>query len=537
MELIDQHIKQIMEECKVRARDAGLRFDDESLEYIVTNKDMLELSPKLMIPTLYDYWVHDVEVLKGFGKYKLYPSNPFETVINSRPAISFYNDNNPDWMNIMIFYHVLAHIDFFQNNTFFENTWNDDFVGLALADKRLMANLRSEHGRWVDYAIEFSRNIDNLTGYFEGIIKHNFPVEMNPSSRVDYYFGIFLDQIEKVPIHKIFQEVERFNQLIEQNRNVSESIFFSAVKTKYPEFQAKFEKYLTEKKKDDSIDVMEFIRDNSPFLKKEQNSWIRSVMSIVRNTSLYFGPQIRTKTINEGWASYWHDELFRKDDRIQGHEVAYAKLNASVTSISRIGLNPYAIGLRLIQFVEELANKGKLGFDFQKITDIEDRERYDKKTGKGKEAIFKLREVYSDFTLINTFTTQDFVDDHNLFVTGQRLNKTTGVYEYYIKSRKSEDYKKMLIDSLYHPPKVTVNKDKSNEDNLYLVHLFENKQIINEFISDTMIGIEYLWGGQVQLETTEIHQKPDISAKDKPELEYRRVLYTMKDRKISKKEI
>ncbi|MFP4033856.1 MAG: SpoVR family protein, partial [Desulfococcaceae bacterium] len=72
MELIDQHAKNIMEGCKERARDMGLRFEDESLEYIVTNRDLLDLSPKVMIPTLYDYWVQDVEVLKGRGKYELY---------------------------------------------------------------------------------------------------------------------------------------------------------------------------------------------------------------------------------------------------------------------------------------------------------------------------------------------------------------------------------------------------------------------------------------------------------------------------------
>ena len=90
MELIDQRTKKIMEECKERARSAGLQFENETLEYIVSNRDLLELSPKMMIPTLYDYWVHDVEVLKEYGKYKLYPTNPYETVINSRPANNTY---------------------------------------------------------------------------------------------------------------------------------------------------------------------------------------------------------------------------------------------------------------------------------------------------------------------------------------------------------------------------------------------------------------------------------------------------------------
>jgi stage V sporulation protein R len=123
MELISQHAKRIMEGCKERARQAGLRFEDETLEYIVTNRDLVELVPKVMIPTLYDYWVQEVEVLREQGRYELYPNNPYETVINTRPPISYYNDNNPDWLNVMIFYHVIGHIDFFQNNLFFRHTW------------------------------------------------------------------------------------------------------------------------------------------------------------------------------------------------------------------------------------------------------------------------------------------------------------------------------------------------------------------------------------------------------------------------------
>jgi len=45
VEIISQHTKKIMEKCKERALDAGLSFDNESLEYIVTNRDMLRLSP------------------------------------------------------------------------------------------------------------------------------------------------------------------------------------------------------------------------------------------------------------------------------------------------------------------------------------------------------------------------------------------------------------------------------------------------------------------------------------------------------------
>jgi len=92
----------------------------------------------------------------------------------------------------------------------------------------------------------------------------------------------------------------------------------------------------------EGIDVLRFLMEYSPFLNREDNRWMLTVLEVIRSTSLYFQPQIRTKIMNEGWASYWHEKLFLGDDRIGGHEVEYALVNAKVTSMPRVGLNPYA---------------------------------------------------------------------------------------------------------------------------------------------------------------------------------------------------
>ena len=222
MELIDQEAKKIMEECKVRARREGLQFRDQTLEYIVTNQDLIELAPKNMIPTLYDYWLDDVEVLRDKWIYNVYPHNPYETVVNTRPPLSYYNDNNPDWLNAMIFYHVLGHIDFFQNNIFFSKTWDDDFCGLGLADKRMLNRLREELGgekRWVDYVIEFARSIDNLVGFHKEIADEQGQslarIRGQFSERTDFYFGVFLKRLydEKAIALKFYHdEIGRYNQ-------------------------------------------------------------------------------------------------------------------------------------------------------------------------------------------------------------------------------------------------------------------------------------------------------------------------------------
>ena len=550
MQLIDQHTKKIMEGCKDRAREAGLCFENETLEYIVTNRDLLELTPKVMIPTLYDYWVHEVEVLKEKGRYELYPGNPYETVINTRPAISFYNDNNPDWLNVMIFYHVLAHIDFFQNNLFFRHTWDDDFVGQALSDKRLIAKLRSEKGRWVDYVIEFARGIDNLVGYHGELSRLNRPLSEDRSKRLDYYFDVFLQTIKKVKIHEYMKEINRYNECMATTGDLGEKTFFSEVTRKHPEFEAVFKKHLKENN-NAKQDIIQFLIKNSDVLKKDDNRWMTSVMQVIRKTSLFFQPQIRTKIMNEGWASYWHENLFLKDNRINGHEVEFARVNAGVTSLPRVGLNPYALGMRLFQYIEDMGDKGKYDMEFRKIHDVDERKKYDKDTGKGKDFIFGIRDDFCDFMFINTFVDQDFVSQNNLFVAGRRLNPGKMVWEYYVKSRKAGDYRQMLINSLYHPPHIEVDEKKCNDHTLYLVHHFEEKPLVKEFIANTMMGIEYLWGGPVQLETNEVvsvpmsqdtgmtssfptPQKQEIKEQ---ELKWERVLYTMENRKISKKVI
>jgi len=538
MELISQHTKGIMEGCKERARAAGLSFTSESLEYIVTNRDLLELSPKIMIPTLYDYWVHDVEVLQAKGRYELYPHNPYETVINTRPPISFYNDNNPDWLNVMIFYHVIGHIDFFQNNLYFRHTWDMDFAGEALSDKRVIAKLRAEKGHWVDYIIEFARSIDNIVAYHHELSPLFFPEEVASSSRLDYYFDVFLQDVKKFGITDYLKEINRYNQTLHNYPDQAERVFFGELEAKYPEFEAHYQKAQSVKKKEQR-DLLRFLVEESDFLRREENMWMRSILEVIRKTSIVFQPQIRTKIMNEGWASYWHEKLFLQDDRIQGHEVDFARIHAGVTSMPRVGMNPYALGMRLFHYLKALGDEGKNSYEYQRLRDAEERRSFDKEVGKGEEFIFRIREDLCDYLFIKNFVDQDFVDEHKLFVTGKKLNQQRMVWQYYVKSRDAGEYRQMVLNSLYHPPSITIDPERNDDGSLYLVHHFEGKQLVKEYIANTMVGIEYLWGRPVHLETSEAvftvgKEGGAREGEEQMEMSWERVLYTMKDKTLSR---
>lgn len=547
MRLIDQHAKRIMEECKVRAGEAGLQIHSDTLEYIVSNCDLIELGPKDMIPTLYDYWMHDVEVIRDKWIYDVYPRNPFETVVNTRPAISFYNDNNADWLNAMIFYHVLGHIDFFQNNIFFRKTWDDDFCGQALADKRLINHLREERGeekRWVDYVIEFVLAIDNLVGYYQELEEENQAqvreVFGAMSEKASFYFGEFLRALydqRKIQMRFYYDEIDRYNHVVTQfGQERGEEIFFGSpeLRGKFPEFNSAFKK---SKKKTvvQSRDILQHLIENSEFINKERNRWMKDVLGVIRKTSLFFQPQIRSKICNEGWACLWHERLFITDPRIEGHRIDFAKINSDVSLVPRIGFNPYAVGKYLFEFIEEMAAKGKLSSAFQSITNAQEREDYNHpiRQDQGKRALFEARRNFNDSLLVNFLSDedfQDFVSKYNLFVVGVRpSHERRGFVEYYIKSRKGEDYRAMLNRQLYHPPYIVISEEKAKDGELYLDHIYENRTLVTKYIAPVLIGLAYLAGTRVKLETTEfVKEDADEEA---PKF---RVLYACQGKDVTK---
>lgn len=559
MDLLSQEAKHEMEECKKRARAAGLEFKDNTLEYITTNQDMLELSPKNMIPSLYDYWVHDVEVIRNKWMYEAFPHNPYETVINTRPPISFYNQDNADWFNVMIFYHVLGHIHLFQNNVFFRKTWDDDFYGSALADKRLINYIREELGakkRWVDYVIEFALAIDNLVGYHKELEESDRADKPETfgffSEKLDFYFGQFLKErhdAKSIEAKFYYDEVERYNRYVREfGEQKGESAFFedNFFRGRFPEFNETFKRWKA-KQKPKPKDLFEHLLEHSEFLNKEENRWMKDVIAVIRKTSLYFQAQIRTKICHEGWASLWHEKLYLADERMSTHEIDYSRVNSWVTSIPRFGINPYASGKLLFEFIENLAKKGKLSREYQLLRGVKEREDYDKSYGEayGKKVLFEAGKYLNDYLLVNFLSDedfQDFVDENKLWIAGVRPSQARwDTAEVYIKSKSGKEYRERLNRMLYHPPNIDfVSQAKAKEGELYLDHIYEGRTLYARHIKSVLVGLEFFWGKRVKLETTEYEEVRPYDwlewwrQRFNPKYRKIRVLYTCENKIVRK---
>jgi spore cortex formation protein SpoVR/YcgB (stage V sporulation) len=144
-------------------------------------------------------------------------------------------------------------------------------------------------------------------------------------------------------------------------------------------------------------DVLIYIINHSP---KPLREWEKDVLSVLRDQSRYFMPQRRTKIMNEGWATFWHmrimDRLFKEGLLNQDEHGYYNLYNARVLATNPRVPNPYLVGLKIFEDVEDRWNKGRFGREWEECEDPEKKESWDLGTGQGKEKIFEVRHCYSD---------------------------------------------------------------------------------------------------------------------------------------------
>ena len=173
-------------------------------------------------------------------------------------------------------------------------------------------------------------------------------------------------------------------------------------------------------------------------------------------------------------------------------------------------LNPYKIGIELFRDVEERWNKGQFGTDWEQCDDYDERRRWDRKTGLGRDKIFEVRRIHNDVTFIDTFLTEDFCQKHKLFSFA--YNEDSGDYE--VASREFKAIKAQLLNSLtnFGRPFIYV-KDGNyrNRGELYLRHEYAGIELKQDYAQDTLTNLQRLWSRPVHIETVIGDEKKVIS--------------------------
>jgi stage V sporulation protein R len=224
-------------------------------------------------------------------------------------------------------------------------------------------------------------------------------------------------------------------------------------------------------------DMVWFIQQYSTVLE----DWQRDIMTMLHDEMLYFWPQMETKIMNEGWASYWHQRIVRELDLTEEETVEYAKLNSSVVQPSRQSLNPYYLGLKIFEDIER---------------------RWDR------EKIFEVRELESDTSFIRSYLSKELVNDLDLYVFEKKGP------EWKITDKAWENVRDQLVLARVNggsPYLVIEDADFEKNGELFITHRYESIELDLKYLERTLPHIYSLWGRTVHLQTVVEDKKARFS--------------------------
>jgi stage V sporulation protein R len=250
-------------------------------------------------------------------------------------------------------------------------------------------------------------------------------------------------------------------------------------------------------------DVLAFLLENAPL-----ERWERDILSIVREEAYYFLPQMQTKIMNEGWASYWHSRMMTNDVCDWSEIVDYAENNAGVMATSNGRLNPYKLGVELFRSVEERWNKGQFGREWEDCSDLDVKKNWDLRLGLGLEEVFEVRALYNDVTFIDEFFTMDFCREQKYFTFTE--NRRSGRLE--IESRKFKEVKNTLLFALTNagqPFIEVLNANHENRGELLLWHDHQGVDLRQDYARAVLESLQRMWRRPVQIQSV-VEEKPTL---------------------------
>ena len=423
------------EKIEKKVEEYGLDFYPQEFEMIGFN-DMIGYESYVGMPSRYPHWSFGKSYEKNKMLYSLNLTGlPYEMVINSDPCLAYLMKDNTVLLQILTMAHVYGHNDFFKNNRLFKQ-------GTKAKYTLEMFNLNSKIIR--EY-------IDDPSIGYEKVERI-----LDAAHAIKYQVGRTIG-VKELSDNEIKESIIKDYESKKENR----SFLDSYEEIKLPN--------LDKIPLEPVDDIMGFIIEYGSL-----KEWEKTILSIVKREAEYFLPQIETKIMNEGWASYTHYNILKQLDLPQELNLEFIKRHNDVIAPAIGGLNPYYIGFKMFEDIEK---------------------KY------GKEKIFEVRAIERDSSFLRRYLTQELCEELNLFEYNQRTFDTI------IEEISDEDGWKTIRDTLSYTcgmggiPYVRIIDLNKNDRTLTLENVYDGRTLDLSYAKATLQYIQELWGYDVKLIT------------------------------------
>jgi stage V sporulation protein R len=473
------------------ASGVGLDFFPTVFE-ILTYDQMNEIAAYGGFPNRFPHWRYGMEYERLSKSYEYGLSKIYEMVINNNPSYAYLLEGNSLVDQKLVMAHVYGHVDFFKNNYCFRST-DLDTGGRTVNPAARPANY-DPNRRW----------IDKMANHGARVRKH---VARHGINRIEEFIDHCLSVENLIDPHAAFSgrrvrtdpdaedstpEIPRLKSKDYMDSFINPEEYIEEQKQKMAAAKEKSKKFPEHPERD----VLKFLLEHAPL-----ERWERDVLEIIREEALYFVPQMQTKIMNEGWATYWHSRLMTEKICDASEIIDYAENAAGVLATSGGRLNPYKLGVELYRSIEERWDRGQFGKEWEECDDLEAKKNWNLRTGLGKKKLFEVRALYNDVTFIDEFLTADFCRDHKLFSFGWSNRNE----RYEIESREFKQVKEKLLFQLTNAGNPFIYVEEGNFENkgeLLLKHDHQGLDLRADYAREVLRSLVRIWKRPVNVLTT-----------------------------------
>ncbi len=186
--------------------------------------------------------------------------------------------------------------------------------------------------------------------------------------------------------------------------------------------------------------------------------------------------------------SYWHARTMREMDLTDAEAAMFAQMHAGVLAPSRMHLNPYHLGYKILEDIERRWDHPTK----------EEQERLGRKPGQGRAKLFEVRELENDVSFLRNYLTKDLVADLDLYIYKKEGD------EWVIVEKDWEKVRDSIVASMTnfgYPYLVIEDADYHRNSELYIKHHYEGQELDLVYGEKTLQYVYQLWGRPVHLET------------------------------------
>lgn len=418
-----------------KAKELGLDYYPQEFEIVGFN-EMLGYEAYVGMPSKYPHWSYGKSYEKNKMLYSLNMTGlPYEMVINSNPCLGYLMNENTLLLQILTMAHVYGHNDFFKNNRLFRE------------------------GTKAHYTIEmFKLDAEIIRGYINDPNIGYQKVE----KILDAAHALRYQISRVVGVRELSQEEIKKNLMDEYNRKIeNRNILDAEGEIIAPDFsKMPLEPY---------DDVIGFIIKYSNL-----EEWEKNILKIVKRETEYFLPQIETKIMNEGWASYWHYTTLNSLNLPADLHLEFLKRHNDVVAPILGGLNPYYIGFKVFEDIDK---------------------KY------GREKMFEVRYMERDNSFLRKYLTQELCEELGLF---QYAKKS---FEFVVEEVSDDEGWKKIRDTIASTcglgsiPYIRIIDLNRKDGTLTLEHVFDGRELELLYAKETIKYLFDLWGQKVILKT------------------------------------